>query len=101
MTQIPDNIVHFETLWQSSEELALSIHNDASLSELFHKIKNILDGINEIDRANIGGDIQCSIKRRVIGGTVFLFTRLSAKKNIAVYAALAEPIFSKAFLLIK
>lgn len=88
-----DNIKHFETLWGESEALVSKAHQESTIEEIIFLISELLSDYKETNASSIIPDeVKKSLKKRYMGEIIYLFSALSARDDINVYAALMEEL---------
>lgn len=95
--------IHFEELWNKSEDISSKIHKDTNIQDLLKIISNLTEDYKKLHLLEISPDvnavlgerpeeIKSDMKKRYMGEIVFILTAISAKENINVYSSLQEEI---------
>ena len=85
-----DKIIHFEELYEKSEQISSNIHKNTTTEDLIKLITNLLADYKDINLSTITDEVKNSLKNRYMGEVVFLLTAISVRDNINVYAALKQ-----------
>lgn len=83
-------MLHFEELYEQSEKLATKIHQTETTTELIASIMSVLNDYKDLATSKLPDEVKASLRNRYMGEIMFLFTAISMKDNVNVYAALQE-----------
>lgn len=81
------NFKNFNELWEACESLNKDL-GDSHISQICNQIKLQIDLYQNLENPNLSDQEKETIKSRIMGEILFLFTNLSLKDNINVFKAL-------------